>query len=87
MKIKGLLFAILLFGVTMGFAAPFQNIERILTQPDGTVLHCFISGDEFYNRLHDAEGYTIVQAPDGYFVYATTDAEGNIIGNFSAKGR
>ena len=47
MKIKGLLFAILLFGVTLGFAAPFQNIERILTQPDGTVLHCFISGDEF----------------------------------------
>ena len=79
MKIKSLLFAILLFSVTLGFAAPFQNIERILTQPDGTVLHCFISGDEFYNRLHDAEGYTIVQAPDGYFVYATTDAEGNII--------
>lgn len=79
MRIKNLLLAILLFGVTMGFAAPFQNIERILTQPDGTVLHCFASGDEFYIRLHDADGYTIVQATNGFFVYATTDNDGNVI--------
>lgn len=79
MKIRNLLLAILLFSMTSIIAAPFQNIERTLTQPDGTLLHCLISGDEFYNRLHDADGYTIIQAPDGFFVYATTDDEGNII--------
>lgn len=81
MKIKSLLTtaAILIMTVVRLNAAPLQNIERILTQPDGTILHCFISGDEFYNRLHDADGYTIVQAPNGFFVYATTDENGNII--------
>ena len=79
MKIRNLLLAVLLFSVTMAFAAPFKNIERTLTQPDGTILHCFASGDEFYNRLHDADGYTIVQAPNGYFVYATTDNDGNVV--------
>ena len=79
MKIRHLVFVALIFCMNVVFAAPLQNIETTITQPDGSVLHCFISGDEFFNRLHDAEGYTIIQAPNGYFVYATTDDEGNII--------
>ena len=79
MRIKLLLLAMLMLGITTIFAAPFQNIKKVLKQPDGTELHCFASGDEFYNRLHDAEGYTIVQAKSGYFVYVTTDTRGNII--------
>ena len=79
MKTRLLFLAILLSGLMTISAAPFQNIKKILRQPDGTELHCFASGDEFYNRLHDAEGYTIVQADNGFFVYATTDAAGNVI--------
>lgn len=79
MRIKTLLTAILLLCINAIIAAPFFNIEKILTQPDGTKLYCFASGDEFYNRLHDAEGFTIVQAENGYFVYAATDADGKII--------
>ena len=79
MKIKNLLLAILLLSVTMAFAAPLQNVKTTITQPDGKIIECFISGDEFFNRLHDADGYTIIQAPDGYYVYATTNDEGNII--------
>ena len=79
MRIRLLLLAMLLLGLTTIFAAPFQNIKKILRQPDGTELHCFASGDEFYSRLHDAEGYTIVQADNGFFVYATTGARGNVI--------
>lgn len=80
MKIRTLLLAILLLGVTTLFSAPFKNVKKILTQPDGTELHCFASGDEFYNRLHDADGFTIIQsAKSGFFVYADTDARGNII--------
>jgi M6 family metalloprotease-like protein len=40
-------------------------------QPDGTFLECFASGDEYYNWLHDQQGYTIIQNPvTGYYVYA-----------------
>ena len=79
MRIRILLLAMLLLGVTSIFSAPFQNVKKILKQPDGTELHCFASGDEFYNRLHDADGFTIVQAENGYFVYATVDARGNVV--------
>ncbi|MBR6775945.1 MAG: T9SS type A sorting domain-containing protein [Bacteroidales bacterium] len=79
MRIRILLLAMLLLGVTSIFSAPFQNVKKILKQPDGTELHCFASGDEFYNRLHDADGFTIVQAENGYFVYATADARGNVV--------
>lgn len=42
-----------------------------LTQPNGDTLHCFASGDEFFNYLHDNEGFTIIQHPEtGYYVYA-----------------
>ena len=54
-----------------GFAAYLRDVPTTVTQPDGTVLHCFASGDEFFNYLHDANGYTIIQHPKtGYYVYA-----------------
>lgn len=86
MKIKLLLITLLLSITTIN-AAPFKNVKKILTQPDGTELHCFASGDEFYNRLHDNEGYTIVQAENGYFVYATTNASGEIIATQHIAGK
>ena len=73
MKIKLLLTTLLLFCFTVINAAPFKNVEKILTQPDGTKLHCYASGDEFYSRLHDKDGFTIVQAENGYFVYARSE--------------
>lgn len=87
MKIKLLLTTLLLFCLTALNAAPFKNVEKILTQPDGTKLHCYASGDEFYSRLHDKDGYTIVQAPNGYFVYATTNEEGEIIATQHIAGK
>ena len=48
----------------------FMPVVRI--QPNGDTLHCYVSGDEYYHRLHDAEGYTIVQNREtGEYVYAT----------------
>ena len=52
-------------------AAPLKNIPARITQPDGKVIDCFASGDEFYNYLHDANGFTIVRAENGYYCYAT----------------
>ena len=68
--------------MAMGFslwAAPLNNIPTQITQPDGKVIDCFASGDEFYNYLHDANGFTIVKGEGGYFCYATKDDKGKVI--------
>ncbi len=62
-------------------AVYLRDIPRTFRQPDGTQLQCFLTGDEFHRRLHDAEGYTIIRNPaTGYFVYAdraTADRQGD----------
>ncbi|TAM45772.1 MAG: M6 family metalloprotease domain-containing protein, partial [Acidobacteria bacterium] len=61
----------LLLAAVSAPAAPLRNIPQTLTQPDGTVVHLLATGDEYYNRLHDASGFTVVRDPDtGYLVYA-----------------
>lgn len=57
-------------------AAFLRNIEKTITQPDGTVINCFSSGDEFHNWLHDKNNYTIIQSQkDGYYYYAVKKGE------------
>ena len=52
----------------------FHNMPVELIQPNGEILNCFVSGDEFYKRLHDVNNYTIIQSDeDGYYYYATKD--------------
>ncbi|NQV18522.1 MAG: M6 family metalloprotease domain-containing protein [Armatimonadetes bacterium] len=69
MKIKMLIGFFLI--TTIIFAAYLTNIEQELIQPDGEVLNCFASGDEFHNWLHDENNFTIIQHPGtGFFVYA-----------------
>lgn len=46
-----------------------------IEQPDGVKIDCFISGDEYYNWLHDKDGYTIIQANDGYYYYGELSGE------------
>ena len=54
--------------------APLRNVPQALRQPDGNIVHCFASGDEFRNWLHDSSGYTIVRDPaSGYLVYASRE--------------
>lgn len=58
------------------FAANFSNLPSEVTQPNGEVLKLFASGDEYANRLHDADGYTVIQSPvDGYFYYAVRSGD------------
>jgi len=53
------------------FAAYLENIPSQVSQPDGSILNLFASGDEYANYLHDANGYTIIQSPvDGFYYYA-----------------
>ena len=68
-------------------AAPFSNVPVTLVQPNGDTLHCFASGDEFYHRLHDAQGYTIVQnETTGCYVYAQLDAQGDLVPSTAVAG-
>ena len=52
-------------------AAPLKNVPVTVVQPNGAIVKCFASGDEYYNWLHDQNNYTIVQdEQNGYYTYA-----------------
>ena len=75
-----LLFLALVLGTFQwASAAPLKNIPVRLTQPDGQVIECFASGDEFYNYVHDANGFTFVKDAEGYYCYAMHDSQGEVI--------
>jgi M6 family metalloprotease-like protein len=74
-----LTFFLAFFTLFTTYGAYLKNVPQKLTQPDGTVIHCFATGDEFYNWLHDSLGYTIVQdSLTGYYVYAV-ESEGDLL--------
>ncbi len=66
---RKLLLILCFFQLILAQAAYFKNQPYDITQPDGTVIHCFVSGDEYFNWIHDANGYTIIQAQDGWYYY------------------
>ncbi|HEY3371686.1 MAG TPA: hypothetical protein VGK10_12595 [Prolixibacteraceae bacterium] len=48
-----------------------RNFPQTITQPKGQVIHCFVSGDEYFSWLHDKDNFTLVQNPKtGYYCYA-----------------
>ena len=72
---------------TAATAAPVRFMPVTLIQPQGDTLHCYVSGDEFFHRLHDADGYTIVQDPvTGQYVYAAL-AEGDLVPTTFVAGK
>jgi M6 family metalloprotease-like protein len=79
MKKLSLLLALFLGAFQWAFAAPLKNIPVRLTQPDGQVIECFASGDEFYNYVHDANGFTFAKDADGYYCYAIHNSQGEVV--------
>jgi len=70
------LLTFLLLTTSVMYAAFLRNVPCTLTQPNGTELRCFATGDEYYNYLHDERGYTIMLNPEtGYYVYAIKDGD------------
>ena len=70
MKKLSLLVFILFFAVT-AYSAYIKNVPVDLKQPDGTVIECFVTGDEIHQRLYDKNNFTIVlNSETGYYVYA-----------------
>ncbi|MBN2173313.1 MAG: M6 family metalloprotease domain-containing protein [Bacteroidales bacterium] len=70
----------ILFSLCIHSYAAWINFEpQTITQPDGTVIHCFATGDEFYNWLHDENGFTIIQNhTNGFYYYAILE-DGKLI--------
>jgi len=56
-------------------AAYFSFLPQTLTQPDGSIISCFASGDEFVNWYHDADGYSIIEGSDAYYYYAIQNGD------------
>jgi M6 family metalloprotease-like protein len=76
MKKRILLILALFLNLTLSLtAAYFEFLPYTIKQPDGTTINCFVSGDEFFNWLHDQEGYTIIQDSDGYYYYGEQDGD------------
>lgn len=51
-------------------AAYLRDWKKVLHQPDGTVVHCLVSGDEYFNFYHDEDGYLIIRDSRGWLTYA-----------------
>ena len=72
---------------TASYSAYVSNLPTTLTQPDGTVIKCFASGDEYLNWAHDRDGYVIIRNPrNGYWVYAVL-VDGQVIASKQVVGR
>lgn len=56
-------------------AAPDAFIE---IQPDGSEIHLHIEGDEFFHRLLDTRGYTVLK-DRGWFVFAERGQNGRLV--------
>ena len=74
-----IVFILYLFSISSLFATWFDDIPRILTQPNGEKLYCFISGDQYNQRLHDKNDYTIIlNEEDGFFYYAIKGSDNKL---------
>jgi len=55
-----------------------EQIDIPVTQPDGSTVIVRQWGDEWTHGLETLDGYTIVQAADGFWVYAEVDGSGEL---------
>ena len=49
-------------------------------QPDGSLIHLYVRGDQAYHWTETLDGYTIVKSASGYYEYATAN-NGRLVGN------
>ena len=58
-------------------AVPARRCPATLTQPDGSRFTATLKGDEYQNLLLTADGHAVVQDADGWYCYATFEADGS----------
>ena len=75
--VTGFLLAFLLVSAGSVFAAPHHGDPFVLQQPDGSPVEVLVWGDEFYQRIENLEGYTLVRDDETQVIcYARLDATG-----------
>ncbi|GEM_PF-1037751 len=68
-------------------AAPAAPIDFTLTQPDGTTSFTARQwGDEWNHGIETADGYSILQAEDGWWVYAGAQVDGSLAPALNGSG-
>ena len=61
----------------LAFSTWLSDIPLTLTQPNGQIIECFVTGDQYSRRIHDEQGYTILmKESDGIYYYADEDDSG-----------
>jgi M6 family metalloprotease-like protein len=66
----------ILLGANILFSAPIKNLPIKLIQPNGKEINCFVSGDEFFNYIHDEQGYLIIYNDDSkYYCYGVQEKD------------
>lgn len=73
LKIIFFFLILLLPGAMM--ASPLYFVPSDRTLPDGKVLHLYISGDEFFNYLHDENGFPVAEGAEGWYYYVHQDGD------------
>ena len=66
-------------------ATPADPTPGQVTQPDGSKLTLILHGDEFFNYLTTADGYTVVKNKAGYYTYARLDGDHLVAGDRIAR--
>ncbi len=58
-----------------------------MAQPDGSTFQAYLNPMEIGGQLETVDGYTIIQNDEGWWTYARTDAEGNLVPSELIVGR
>lgn len=75
-KMRYTFFIFFFFALTILQSAPIKNLKISINQPNGQIVECYVSGDEYFNYIHDADGYLIVKdQKSGYYTYAVQEKD------------
>ena len=79
-KKKIILLIMICIVISVNLHAGFhRNVPTVERQPDGIVMRLFITGDEFYRRLHDENNFTIIRDKNTrYFCWAKQGEDGRL---------
>ncbi|MDR2835780.1 MAG: hypothetical protein LBV69_06230, partial [Bacteroidales bacterium] len=78
-----ILFFFVNFCISVINAAYVKDMPYQITQPNGQIINCFITGDEYHRRVFDENGFTIIQHPEtGYYVYAVLQNDDLVATNY-----
>ena len=77
--LKAALTALMLATATASMAVPANRTPRCVSLPDGSTLTLTLIGDEHHHAYFTTDRCAVLPAEDGFYYYATLDAEGRAV--------